>query len=804
MTQLSESKYCEILLEAGRDVEAFIDPGGQCRFISSAYETVTGYSREGLLHNPEHIFELIHPDDLPNVKKHIKEQVEHQIDQSELEFRIITRNSEIKWIQKEINRVLDDKGIFLGYRSRSKDISKRKKKEFELARSIEKQKFTLEMAQTFLHLGVEKEINASIIERICEFGGVDGMFLKFSESYVLGKRGQLLWDPNYKASEFNLVEELENLVQNGLHSLQQFHKCILNKNGQSLFAYVFFVTYKEDLIAWGAFFHHDKEVIEAEIPLAKTLLQIYESTISLHFANWKLSENETKLKLALSNAQEGVWDWDIEKDRIYLHDSWVKVFGRKIQISPDSFKKLKGIMHPDDLQDFLKGMSNCLDGSTSEFDTEFRLQTLEGDWIWLDVKGIIIERDPEGKPKRMLGIDRDISRQKVIENQLVEYQTNLEGLVETRSKELRKSEIYYETMIENLPVMMCRWKEDSTITYANEVCANFFCMTREEIIGVKWGDLLQASTEESRKEQMDFFKSGKNLWIETTLEKDKNGTPLWVEWHDFPIFDEQGLVLEYQSIGVEVTKYKETQIALLAAKEKAESSDRMKTDFLNNVSHELRTPLNAVIGFSELINEDLPVGQIVEFSQYINQSGNRLLEIVNNIINVSLIEAEELDFKKSSFSLNQFMDEMYNRYFTHPKIVDHQLKLNVINDLQESGDVVCCDRELLKKVFDMLLDNALKFTESGQIAFGYRHIGTQAIEFYVKDTGVGIAPEFQEIIFNRFHQADNSTTREYGGLGIGLYISRKIVGQMGGTILVESESGCGSEFRFSIPGIINT
>lgn len=803
IAQLDESAFYTLMYNGDYNVAAFIDAEGRYRFISSSYETLTGYSQEGLFRDPYSFLEFVYPDDLSKVQEYLRERMEQKIEHHEMEFRIITRNSEVKWIYNEVVEVCNMDGVFLGYYSSNKDISKRKIQEYKLEKSLEKQMFTIEMVQAFLDLDSNGGISFSIIKRICDFCGIDGIILKFSEKYALSNRGTLLWDPNHRASNFDLEAELDALIQNKSNSVRKIHKCILNKDGQNLFAHLFFITYNEELISWGGFFDHKQEVLEAEEVFIKTIIHMYESTLRLHFGNRNLRENETKLKLVLSGAHEGVWEWDIKKDCINLHDSWKNVFGQKIHEPASSMVELKVKIHPDDREIWKKNLTDCLEGHIPQFDVEFRQRTLNGGWLWIDTKGVIVERGPQGEALKMLGVNRDISKTKALEYQLLKHQTKLLGIVETKTRELRESEIYFETMVENLPVMMCRWKEDTTITYANPACARFFGMEKDEFRGVKWHKLCAFSTPETLKRELDFFKRGEKLWIETICEKDWSGQSCWVKWYDFPIFDPQGLVLEYQSIGVNVTKIKESQIALQIAKEKAEASDRLKTAFINNVSHELRTPLNAIIGFSELIDGQLSDDEIIEFAEYINQSGKDLLEIVDRIMNISMIEADQIVVKKSSFSLNRFLDQEHDRYMSHQKITDGKLGFEVNKNIREGDNFVFCDKELLKMVFDNLLRNALKFTEDGNISIGYRLQEQKDVEFFVKDTGIGVLPEFETTIFDRFHQADNSNTRKFGGLGIGLYITRKLIEKLGGTIWFESNSGGGSIFKFYIPDIVN-
>lgn len=242
------------------------------------------------------------------------------------------------------------------------------------------------------------------------------------------------------------------------------------------------------------------------------------------------------------------------------------------------------------------------------------------------------------------------------------------------------------------------------------------------------------------------------------------------------------------------------EMELQAAREKAEESDRLKSSFLANMSHEIRTPMNAIIGFSELLQEeDLPHETRQQFFNHIRNSGNSLLNLINDIIDFSKIESGELKISKTIFSLNLLFDELHQT-FEKIKIKKGRENIDLIFEkgLDDDNSVIFTDPLRLKQIISNLIDNALKFTEKGSICVSYQQDDSQLI-FSVEDTGIGIPKDKQELIFTRFRQADDSHARRYGGTGLGLSISKKLAEFLNGKMWVESTLNVGSCFFISIP-----
>jgi two-component system sensor histidine kinase/response regulator len=244
---------------------------------------------------------------------------------------------------------------------------------------------------------------------------------------------------------------------------------------------------------------------------------------------------------------------------------------------------------------------------------------------------------------------------------------------------------------------------------------------------------------------------------------------------------------------------------LKVAKERAEESDRLKSSFLSNMSHEIRTPMNAIVGFAELLSQsNVDEEDRREFISHINQGTETLLNLIDDIIDISKIEAGQIRINNSAFRLSSLLSELHVFFKKNLKRQNREnLMVSIFNNGFNSEINIINDSFRLKQVFINLISNAIKFTEKGEVKFGIKHMDAKSITFYVKDTGMGIQKEKQLLIFDRFRQGHESKTKFYGGTGLGLAISKHLVELMGGEIFVESESGIGSEFIFSI-GYLNS
>jgi PAS domain S-box-containing protein len=265
-------------------------------------------------------------------------------------------------------------------------------------------------------------------------------------------------------------------------------------------------------------------------------------------------------------------------------------------------------------------------------------------------------------------------------------------------------------------------------------------------------------------------------------------------YHTGMMFNGQKAILE---AFIDITDRKLAELELLKAKEHAEESDHLKSAFLANMSHEIRTPMNGVLGFAELLKEPKLSGEEQEkYISVIQRSGTRLLHIINDIIDISKIEAGQMGANISVTNVNEKIEDIYN--FFRQKANQKGIHFSCKSPLPSIQSIIKTDNEKLYAILTNLVNNAIKFTHSGSIEFGYTK-KDEFLEFFVKDTGIGVSSAQKKIIFERFRQGGKQLTRTFEGTGLGLSISKAYVKMLGGKIWVDSEEGQGSAFYFTIP-----
>jgi signal transduction histidine kinase/DNA-binding response OmpR family regulator/HPt (histidine-containing phosphotransfer) domain-containing protein len=291
------------------------------------------------------------------------------------------------------------------------------------------------------------------------------------------------------------------------------------------------------------------------------------------------------------------------------------------------------------------------------------------------------------------------------------------------------------------------------------------------------------------------------VWHGEVNNRRKDGTNYWVESSIVPFMDDNGKPLRYVSIRTDITERKRTEREMLLAKEAAEEASRAKSDFLANMSHEIRTPMNGIIGMTELaLDTDLNTEQR-EYVSLVKTSADALLTIINDILDFSKIEAGKMDIEKIEFSLQDMMSQTVRSIALRA----HQKGIDLLLDIDPTiPQLLMGDPGRLRQIILNLIGNAIKFTDQGEILVrvspseNLEETGPVRVQLSVSDTGIGIPPDKQKAIFESFSQADTSTTRKYGGTGLGLTISTRLVELMGGHIRVDSEVGKGSTFHVEV------
>ncbi len=282
----------------------------------------------------------------------------------------------------------------------------------------------------------------------------------------------------------------------------------------------------------------------------------------------------------------------------------------------------------------------------------------------------------------------------------------------------------------------------------------------------------------------------------TVVSRNKKVIPVMM--NSVIIHDKYNQAKFYAVSAIDMRERKEYEDNLLKAKKTAEESDRMKTAFLSTISHELRTPLNAIIGFSELIKiTDADMIEVKDFNDEIYKSGNHLLSVVEDILDINMLESNDLKFISSEFSLNNLMGKLFDKFNSNERYDNDIVDIDWKGNMPDGDDSFFSDNSKIEQIFTKLIDNAYKFSDRGKITFGYIKAKKENnYVFYVEDQGYGIREEKLEDIFENFKQVDDGESFAHHGLGLGLSIVSQLLELMDGHISVESEIGKGSRFEF--------
>lgn len=369
-------------------------------------------------------------------------------------------------------------------------------------------------------------------------------------------------------------------------------------------------------------------------------------------------------------------------------------------------------------------------------------------------------------------------------------------------KALKENESTLSTLISNLPGMVyrCALDEDYTMEFMSDACFRITGYEPDDFIRhktISYNDLILPEYRQSIWEAWQAIKNERSVFESEYPIHTASGEIKWVWERGCCIYDSTGELLFLEGYIEDITEMKKNETELIRAKEKAEESDRLKSAFLANISHEIRTPMNGILGFAKLLKEpDLSLDDQQEFVEIIEVNLYRVLSLISDLIDISKIEAGDSSLRIRNTNINKMLHDLH-LYFL-PQGNKKNIQVDYHCDLSDEESNLETDGAKLNQVLTHLINNALKFTHQGFISFGYKQ-NSSGLEFYVSDTGAGIAPEMKDLIFERFMQADQGYTRKHEGVGLGLTISKAYIEQLGGSIQFESETGKGTTFFFELP-----
>jgi len=368
---------------------------------------------------------------------------------------------------------------------------------------------------------------------------------------------------------------------------------------------------------------------------------------------------------------------------------------------------------------------------------------------------------------------------------------------------IKESEKKYRDLVESANCIILRWDTEGRICFLNDYGIKFFGYQWAEIIGAQVLDTIVSTQDTSGQDLQQMITEICRLPEKYQLNENENickgGKRVWVTWSNKPIYNDQGELIEILSVGTDITARKQAEKELQSAKEVADMANRAKSEFLANMSHELRTPLNGILGYAQILKRNDDPAKHQSGLEIIQRSGEHLLTLLNDILDLSKIEAKKLELNPSEFDLAKLLNSIIDIFQLQMHAKDVEL---VYQPLTALPNVVYGDEKRLRQVLINLLGNAVKFTDRGRVLLnvsnqfcGSEH--NHKVRFEIVDTGVGIASDKLEDIFLPFQQVGDRA-RQYSGTGLGLPICQKIVEMMGGKLQVESTVNAGSTFWFEI------
>ncbi|WP_151718993.1 ATP-binding protein [Gemmobacter serpentinus] len=502
---------------------------------------------------------------------------------------------------------------------------------------------------------------------------------------------------------------------------------------------------------------------------------------------------ELRRRNIIESARLATWEWDVRTNESQYNEHWARIIGLDFADMPEkpTYQLWRDHVHPDDLERTEALFDIAEARGDHMIETEYRLRHADGHWVWILDRSQILRRDPEGKPLFMAGIEIDISERKAREEALVVAKAALEqALIDRQSAEDR----FYDIAAVSEAWF---WEQDADLRYVYRSRTESWARNGpgvDEMIGLtslEWMRRHPAAEESADWEGLNALQRRREPFQDFVFRAPMMvpGDERWFRISGAPNFDAEGRFLGYRGVGADVTE-------LYMARRKAEDANKAKSAFLANMSHEIRTPLNGVLGMAEILEGMLQTPEQKRMIGTIRRSGTLLLTILNDILDMSKIEAGKLEMEQVPFDPVEVAQRAHDlhAHVAAEKHIDLDLLIGSNAGGHRSGDPL-----RFQQILNNLISNAIKFTQEGEVTVRLSGRAGKPLVLEVQDTGIGMTPEQLSRLHEEFTQADSTISRRFGGTGLGMAITQRLVQMMGGTIDASSVPGEGTTIRVTLP-----
>ncbi|MBF0331242.1 MAG: transporter substrate-binding domain-containing protein [Candidatus Omnitrophica bacterium] len=497
-----------------------------------------------------------------------------------------------------------------------------------------------------------------------------------------------------------------------------------------------------------------------------------------------LQESRERYASTLAALDDGLWDWHIPSGKAFFNAAYYSILGYEDGAFSADYDTWRKFVHPDDIVRVEEGL-RCAHEAGKGFDIDLRMKMRSGEWLWVATRGKTIESDADGKAVRMVGTLSNITERK-------------------RSEDLlRMSERRYRNLITSLDAGIVVHAPDSSVVMSNARASELLGLSEEQMRGKmaidpQWRFVHEDHTPFALEDYpvnriIASMKEFKKLIL--GIDRPATHDMAWVEVNGLPVLDSQGGLSEIIISFVDITERKHADNILQKAKEDAEAASKAKTEFLNNIAHDFRTPMHAIMGFSGLLKAEALTEKQEHFVRVIYERSRSLLGLVEDLLSASRLETGHLELRHMEFDIKKCLASAVD--VARIELGDKNVKVS----LDAGVDIprIQGDESRFNQILINLVGNAVKYTDKGEIVvkLSVDHCSDAKcrIRVSVKDTGFGIAPDKQQRVFNaftRFHEFEGG--QERSGVGLGMYITKRLVDLMHGEIGLVSEVGVGSEF----------
>lgn len=737
--QKEELSNLEKLFSISNDLICVVGTDGYYKKINPAFKRVLGWNDSLLLGNEASI--LVHPEDLDFVQQELAKLYTTETTITNT-HRAQTKDGNYKTIQWVTTiEPLTGNLFCIG-----RDITEQIQKEQQLADNEIKLRAFFENAQGL----------------ICTHD-VEGKFLS------INKAGAALL--GYTREEI-IGKNLYELIQENQHDeLNTFFNYI--KGNGSVKGQITTITNNGSPRTWMF-----SSILEKD-PKGFPYIIVNAIDITERFA-LENDLNYTKQMLEKTNevARVGGYEADLVKQTVY----WTSVTRQIHGVGPDFIPNIKSGINfykeGESRNKISQALAKCLEDGSS-YDLEVQIVNAQGQDVWVRVIGTAVLED--GAYKRLFGTFQDIDEKK------------------RAQLEINRSKAILTAFVEHAPASVAMLDNNMCYITASNRWEEDYNLINKQVAGKNYYEVFPFLTDEAKARHQRILKGAVEHEDEDQLLLQGLGSSNYMAWEMRPWFQFDGSIGGMMIFTQDVTPLVKQREELKAAKLQAEAASVAKSEFLANMSHEIRTPLNGVIGFTDLVLKTNLTDTQQQYLSIVNQSANALLSIINDILDFSKIEAGKLELDIDQSDLFELSAQATDIITYQVQKKGLEMLLNLASNLPR---FIWTDSVRLKQIIINLLSNAAKFTEKGEIELKIEVLNTEdelsLIRFAVRDTGIGIQPAKQYKIFEAFSQEDSSTTKKYGGTGLGLTISNKLLGLMDSKLQLESTPGTGSTFYFDI------